>query len=166
MKLKNVDKFHRLKSMIPNWVRQTVDGSEIIHGSRAVNKQLQSQHLRVPTRDYDVFSKNPRMSAYATEGYLDKQMGFDAFEVQQSKKHKGTYKVRARANAETYADFTKPTKKIPFKVINGKRYATLKYQKKHARETLKAGTATHRKGKDEDMINRIKLNKMQNLQWQ
>ncbi len=165
MKLKNVDKFHRLKNTIPNLIRQTIDGSEIIHGSRAVNKQLQSQHIRTQTKDFDVFSKNPRKSAYATENYLDKQMGFDAFEVKKSEVHLGTYKVRARANSETYADFTKPTQKIPYKIINGKKYATLAYHQKHAQKTIKEGTATHRAGKDRDQINRIKINRRQNIQW-
>ncbi len=165
MKLKNADRFHRLKQTIPNLIRQTIDNSEIIHGGRAVNKQLQSQHLRTQTRDFDVFSKNPKKSAQDTERYLDKRFGFNAFEVKKGE-HPGTYKVRARANTQTYADFTKPTQKIPFRIINGKRYATLNYHQRHAKETIKGGLATHRVGKDRDQINRIKLNKQQNLQWQ
>ncbi len=163
--LKKTDRFHRLKENIPVWIRQTIDDSEIIHGGRAVNKQLQSQHLRTQTRDFDVFSKNPKKSAQDTERYLDKKMGFDAFETKQSEEHKNTFKVRARANTETYADFTKPDKKIPYKIINGKRYATLPYHQKHAQQTIKAGTATHRVGKDRDQINRIKINRRQNIQW-
>jgi len=164
MKLKNVDKFHRKKYMIPILIRQTINGNEIIHGSRAVNRQLQSQHLRVHTRDFDVFSNNPKKSARDTERFLDKRFGFNAFEVKKGK-HPGTYKVKARATGETYMDATRPEKKIPFRIINGKKYATLQYHKEHAKATLKAGTATHRKHKDIDMINRIKINKRQNIQW-
>ena len=162
---KNVDRFHRLKHLIPDLIRNTINGGEVIHGARAINQQIRSPHLRVQTRDYDVYSEHPQQSARDTEVYLDKKFGFNAFEVQRSKKHKQTYKVRARANTETYADFTKPEKKILSKTINGKRYATLGYQLRHAQETIKKGTATHRQGADQDIINRIKLSQSQHLSW-
>lgn len=164
LKLKNIDKFHRLKQMIPQLIRNTIDNSEVIHGARAINQQIRSPHLRTQTRDYDIYSEHPQQSARDTEAYLDQQFGFDAFEVQKGK-HPGTYKVRARANSKTYADFTRPEKKILSRVINGKRYSTLGYHIKHAQETIRKGTATHRQGADQDIINRIKLSRRQNIQW-
>ncbi len=164
MNIKNVDKFHRLKNQISRMIRSTIDNSETIHGGRAINQQIGSPHLRTKTTDYDVYSYKPQKSAYDTEKHLDKQFGHDAFEVQRGK-NPGTYKVKSRATGRTYADFTQQEKKIPYKVINGKRYATLEYHKKHAQQTLKAGTATHRKQQDIDMINRIKLSRRQNIRW-
>lgn len=162
--LQRIDRFHRLKQMIPIWVRHTIDNSETIHGSRALNQQVRSPHLRTRTRDYDVYSNHPRRSARQTERYLDKQFGHNAFEVKRGK-NPGTYKVKSRATGETYADYTRAQKKVPFRVIDGKRYATLAYHQKHAQQTLRSGTATHRKQKDIDMINRIKLSGQQNLSW-
>ena len=163
--LKNRDTYHRRKQNIPSWVRQTIDGKEIIHGARSLNAQFQSQHLRQPTRDFDVFSEHPKKSARDTEQFLDKRMNFNAFETRKSKIHPSTFKVRSRVTGNTVADFTKPKKKVDFKIINGKRYSTLNYMEQHTKKTLREGTATHRLHKDKDALARIKLQRRQNLQW-
>lgn len=164
MRLKQVDRFHRLKELIPQMIKRTIDKSETVHGGRAINQQIGSPHLRTQTRDYDVYSYKPRRSAADTEKYLDEKFGYDAFDVQKGKRP-GVFKVKSKATGETYVDFVQQEKKIPYKLINGIRYATLDYHKKHAQKTLREGTATHRKQMDIDMINRIKLSKQQNLRW-
>ncbi len=164
MDLKNVNTFHKLKHLIPQLVRETIDNKEIIHGARAINIQVASQHLKTQTRDFDVYSQHPQQSAIQTEKHLDKQFGHDAFETKKGI-NPGTYKVKARATGKTYVDYTKSTQKIPSRKILGKRYATLEHQQQHAQRTLKAGTATHRKQQDIDIVNRIKINKQRGLKW-
>ena len=165
MSLKNVDNFHRMKHLIGGWVRKTIQGpNEVIHGARSVNAQVGSQHLKTQTRDYDVFSNKPRQSALQTERFIDKRMGFNAMQTKKGKSQ-GTYRVKSIATGKTYADYTKPQKKVPSVVINGKRYSTLDYEKAHAQQVIKNQSATHRLQQDIDKLNRIKLNKRQNIKW-
>ena len=164
LSLKKVDRFHRLKHLIPKLVRQTIHNNEIIHGGRAMNIQMGSPHLRIPTKDFDVYSYKPQESAHDTEEYLDKKFGFDAFETKKGVSP-NTYRVRSLATTESVADFTQQKQKIPYKKILGKKYVTLKHIKQHTQKTIRARKATHRIGKDKDMLARIKLNEQQNISW-
>jgi len=153
--LKYTEKFHRGKERIPGVVLSRTDKHEIIHGERAISKRLPS-HLRRPTTDYDIYSGTPKKDARETERALDKKFGFNAFRTEEGQ-HEGTYKVKSNVNGETYADYTKPEKKIPSSLIAGKRYATLGYFKKHIRKTLKDKEAAFRHEKDRDALNRIRI---------
>lgn len=153
--LKNVERFHLMKNQIPNIILSRTDQHETIHGQQAVNAQI-SPHLHKQTTDYDIFTKTPKKDARETERALDKRFGFNAFKVEEGK-HAGTWKVKSTVNGETYADYTKPEKKIQKTNKFGKNYASLDYFKKHIRKTLKDPEAKFRHPKDKDTLNRIKI---------
>lgn len=153
--LKKVRMFHENKKHISKIVLKKVNRDEIIYGARAHNKQLPKK-LRVQTEDYDIFTNNPKKEAKELERALDKKFNGNYFEVKAAI-HPGTYKVKSRINGVGYADYTKPTEKIPFRKIGGKKYIKLSYVKKHIKKTLKDPTASFRHDKDRDTLNRIKL---------
>ena len=153
--LKQVNRFYKKKKEIPEIVLSKTGNKEIIYGARAINKQV-PMHLRKKTDDYDIFSKTPKKDALETERALDKKFGGNYFETKPAI-HPGTYKVISRIDKVGYADYTIPDKKIPFKVINKKKYVDMEYVKKHIKQTLKDPEAKFRHAKDTDALNRIKL---------
>jgi hypothetical protein len=153
--LKQIETFHRKKHTIPKIIMSQTDSHEIIYGTRALNKRLPG-FLDKPTVDYDIYSKTPRKDARQSEKALDKVFGGDYFYVEPAL-HKGTYKVKAHANKEGYVDYTKPEKKIPYDLINGKKYIQLGAVKKHIKRTLKDKEAKFRHDKDRDALNRIRV---------
>jgi len=152
------EKYLKMRKRIPKIVLKTITPPEIIYGERAISMQMKKKYLKLPTNDYDVYSQYPKQSAQQTEEALDKSMGFNAFEVMKDA-NPGTHRVRSRVTANVAADYTKPTKYIPYKNIRGKRVATLKHIQQHTNETIKAGIATHRIHKDKLIRARININK-------
>ena len=153
--LKKSKKFHKNKHKIPRIIRGKIDKHEIIYGARALNVRF-PKFLKKTTKDFDVFSATPKKDAIQTERALDKHFGGNFFFVEPAK-HSGTYKVKSIANHEGYADYTKPDKNIPSKLIKGKRYVKLNFVKKHIKKTLKDPQAKFRHAKDRDALNRIKI---------
>lgn len=153
--LEQTEKFHKNKKIIKRVILSHTQRHEVIHGQKAVNKQL-PKHLHRDTRDYDIFSRSPKRDAKETEKALDKRFGFNAFKTVRGV-HKGTYKVKSRVDGETYADYTRPERKIPRKRIDGKNYATLNYFKGHILRTLKDKDSKFRHEKDKDTLNRIRI---------
>ena len=152
--LKKVHNFYKNKHKIKKIILSRTDKHEIIHGARAINKQVSPSYLDTPTTDFDIFSKKPKKDAKETEKALDKEFGGDYFYVKKGR-HKGTWKVKSKVNEQTYADYTKPNKKIPSKTINKLRYARLNYLKQHILKTLKDPKQSFRHAKDKDALNRI-----------
>ena len=144
-----------MKRQIPSIILSRTQKHEIIHGQQAVNAQI-SHHLHKQTTDYDIFTRTPKKDARETERALDKRFGFDAFKVEEGK-HSGTWKVKSKVNGETYADYTKPEKKIKTSNKFGKTYASLDYFKKHIKKTLRDPEAKFRHPKDKDTYNRIRI---------
>jgi len=153
--VKQTEVFHRNKNKIFGVIMQKTDKHEIIHGERAVEKQLPDWLHRF-TEDVDIFSDTPRKDAREVERALDKKFGSDSFFIKQGE-HPGTVRVVAHANQKSYVDYTKPEREIPFVVIDGKNYATLSYIKKHTRGILDDPTSSFRHAKDRDTLNRIKI---------
>jgi hypothetical protein len=153
-KLKQTETYYRKKRIIPSVVMANIQQREIIYGARAINKQLPN-FLRRNTEDWDIFAQNPKKEAKEIEKALDKSFGGDYFIIEPAK-HKGTWKVKDKIRKETIVDYTKPNrKKIPNRLIGGKRYVTLDYVKKHINKTLKDESAKYRWDKDKDVLNRI-----------
>lgn len=156
MTLEELRRYYKNRRKVPAMVFSTIDSKEIIHGSKALDKQVPKQYRTYKYQDYDVFSKKPLVSAKETERFLEKQLGGDYYKVKAGR-HEGTYKVVSKVTGQTIADFTYPPQKIKYKIIRGKKYRTLQDLKKHAQQTIRSKTATHRVNKDRDMINRIRL---------
>ena len=152
---KHTERFHMLKHRIPNIIKSTIGVKEIVYGEHALKVRFPGW-LERPTQDYDVYSPNPKKDAIQAERELDSVFGGDFFFVKPAQ-HKGTWKVMAHANQEGYADFTKPSEKVPFDIINGIKYARLSLEKKHRVKSLKDKDFSFRHPKDKDALNRIKI---------
>jgi len=128
---------------------------EIIHGEQAVKKQTPN-YLHRHTQDVDIFTPTPLVDAKEVEKALDKKFKGNFFEVKLGY-HPGTIRVVALANKESYADYTKPERDIPFTRINKKNYASLAYIAGKSQEIIKDPFSNFRHAKDQDTLNRVKI---------
>ena len=159
--LKKAEVFYKKKKQIPKVIYQKVDPREIIYGARALNKRFPS-FLDKHTEDYDIFSTKPLKDAKEAERALDRAFGGNFFAVKRAL-HPGTYKVVSLIDKQGYADYTKPDKRIPYDVIDGKKYVKLDYVKKTIKQTLSDPESKYRWKKDRDALNRIMIyEKMRN----
>lgn len=156
-RLKRIRTFYERKSNIRNIILENVGEDEIIYGASAINKYLPLK-LRIYTEDYDIFAINPYAEARQVERALDKYFGGNYFQVKPAE-HKGTFRVVSKIDGKVYADYTLTPKKIPYKIINGKRYITLDYAKKDKLRMLRNPKAKFRRSKDKDSLNRMNLAK-------
>jgi len=155
MTLKKTRNFYNKKHNIKRIILNRVGKSEIIYGNSAINRQLPNK-LRVYTEDYDIYAKNPRKEAKEVEKALDAYFGGNYFIVEPAI-HGGTFRVKSLVDGKVYADYSLLKGKVPFTIINGKKYITLNYAKKQKRQTLKDKEARFRHDKDRDALNRILL---------
>jgi len=125
---------------------------QVIYGARAVNKQLPI-NLRKKTKDYDIYTKQPKKAAEELARELNKEFDSDEFKVEPARYPK-TFKVKRKG--EPIADYTLTTKKPKSKNEFGVRYANLDYQKKKIKRILKDEKNSYRFDKDLDTLNRIK----------
>lgn len=153
--LRHTEQFHKQKHKIGNIIIEVTDDHEVIFGARALNQRF-PKHLDRHTRDFDIFTPTPEKDARETERALDKEFGGDFFYVIPGC-HPGTWKVKAHATGETYADYTKPEGPVPYDVINGIKFAKLSFMKKTFERSLTDPFSDFRYEKDLDAINRIKI---------
>ena len=153
--VKKTEHFHKNKKKINRTIRSKIDDHEIIYGARALNKRLPN-YLKQPTTDYDIYSPYPKRDAHEVERALDKKFKGDHFFVEPAT-HPGTFRVKAHATGVAHVDYTKPEEKIPYDIINGKKYVKLSFMKKHINSTLNDPDAGYRHEKDRDALNRIKI---------
>ena len=151
--LQHTEQFHQQKHRIGNIIITVTDDHEIIHGARALNQRF-PKHLDRHTKDFDIFTQTPEKDARETEKKLDKEFGGDFFYVVPGI-HPGTWKVKAHATGETYADYTKPESKVPFDKIGGINFATLAHMKRSFERSLADPFSSFRREKDKDALNRI-----------
>ena len=140
---------------------------QIIHGARAMNKQLPLGFQR-PTQDYDIFTKKPKQTANRIQSILDQEVagGRDEFFTKPAI-HPGTYKVvhvgedmkKDTEDDITVVDYTEMPTAMPTIRVNGLRYETLKHIKEHRKQTLKDPEARFRHEKDREDLERIELSK-------
>jgi hypothetical protein len=149
--------FHKKKKDIGRIIIQTTDDRETHYGARALNARF-PPYLDRHTRDFDIFTQKPYKDARETERKLDRHFGGNYFYVTEAQ-HKGTWKVKAHATGETYADYTKAPKQLRREKIRGIHYPTLGYIEKSLKKTLADPTATNRHQKDLDALNRIRIYK-------
>lgn len=137
-------------------IRHIQKKKNILYGGKAMNIHLPS-HLDRPSKDYDVYSKNPKRSAKALERDLDKFYRGDLFETKRAK-YKRTYKVINKVTGGTVADFTKPEKRVPYQVSpEGIKYAKLQYIKAKLIKILKDPKYKFRHKQDRDALRRIQI---------
>lgn len=155
LSLRETNIFHKRKHRIMPAIYSTLDNDETIYGARALNVRLPS-HLDRHTKDADIFTKTPYKEAREAEQALDTMMGFDAFYVVPAE-HSGTWKVKAHATDETYADYTLTPKGLRREKIGKYHYPTIPMIKTSLKKTLADPTASHRHPKDQDALNRINI---------
>jgi hypothetical protein len=140
----------------------------IVYGAQSIKKQLGV--LARHTNDYDVYSRNPQISARKLERALDKQAGHNFYYTKPAM-HPGTYKVKYVGNDRKpntkddleIADFTKPTRKIGYVVIDNIRYSKLRESLIDKHKSLGDKKFAFRHNKDREDIERIRLAKRLSL---
>jgi hypothetical protein len=164
---KEIERYYRIKAIIPKLVLKKLRGDVIIHGERAVQARL-PYPLHRETVDYDLYSKTPRKSAKMLEKELEAELEADYFKVKKGR-HEGTWKVKSKVDEENYADFTRPSSrtKLDYDVIEGKKYLKLKLIKEKIKQNLKAKTKAFRHSKERSALRRIgrgkKIERMMSL---
>lgn len=139
-------------------IRQTVldmvqKKGQVIHGARAINVQVPA-HLRKKTKDYDVFTKNPKKAARELVETLKRRLGNGKkFEVKKGK-HKGTFKVKS--NDETIVDYSQSRRPIKSKNILGIKYKAISTIKRGTQKLVKRKGLEFRREKDISTLERIK----------
>lgn len=152
--LERTKKFHQIKDRVPGIVKKFLREDHILYGGKAINNQVLPS-LRTVSKDFDVFSKNPKEDAKALERELDKQAGADVFSVEKAKFPRTT-KVKD-LRGETVADFTEMPPKIKTKNILGRNMESIDSMLPKIRKTLRSPKNAYRKEKDSDNLNRILL---------
>lgn len=149
--------FHKKKHRIMKEVYSILDDDETLHGARALNVRFPT-HLDRHTRDADIFTPTPYKEMREAEKRVDTMMGFDAMYGEQAEHH-GTWKLKAHATGETYADFTQAPENLPREKIRGFFYPTISYIENSLKRTLADPTAGYRHAKDQDALGRIQIYK-------
>lgn len=149
--------FHKNKHKIGKIIVEKTDNRETHYGARALNVRFPS-FLDRHTRDFDIFSPKPYKDARETEKALDTLFGGDFFYVTEAE-HPGTWKVKAHATDETYADYTMKPERLRREKIRGIYYPTIPFIEQSLKRTLADPTASYRHAKDKDSLNRIEIYK-------
>ena len=155
LSLQETNIFHKKKHRIMPTIYSRLDDDETLYGARGLNAHLPS-YLDRHTKDADVYTPTPRKEAMEAEQALDTMMGFDAF-YHTPAEHKETWKVKAHATGETYADYTLAPKGLRKEKVGKYYYPTIPTIKTSLKKTLKDPTASHRHPKDQDALNRINI---------
>ena len=111
----------------------------VVHGARAMNKHLPKQYHR-PTKDWDLWAKNPDKAQDKYEDLLDKLVGSDMFYEEDitisyaGKTGKAKFgkvcAVKSKLTREAVAEFVKLPKGAGYKMVSGIKWETLKHMKK------------------------------------
>ena len=157
LSLKERNTFHKKKHRIMGEIYKAIDDDETLYGARNLNVRF-PKHLDRHTRDADIFTPTPYSEMREAEKRVDTMMGFDAMYGEQAEHH-GTWKLKAHATGETYADYTQTPKNLPREKIGDIYYPTLSHTEKTLKRTLNDPTASHRHQKDQDALGRIQIYK-------
>lgn len=149
----------RIKAKILHRTRKNKD---IIFGARSIQKQIGL--LARPTKDFDIFTKESKISAFELEKKLDKLTRGNNYYVKKGI-NPGTWKIKWRGkdmiignkDDETIVDYTTFPKPLPKTVlINRIKYRTLAQELAKKRKILKDPMFEFRRKKDLEDFNRIK----------
>ena len=123
---------------------------QTIHGARAINEQIPA-YLRKKTKDYDIFTKNPKKSAHALANELRRRLNGDIKVVKGS--HKGTFRVKK--GDENIVDYSQSRRPIKSKNILGIKYKDIGTIKKGTQKLVKRQSTEFRREKDLSTLQRI-----------
>lgn len=123
-------------------VKNIIRNKQIVHGAKAINAQVPFPSKR-PTKDYDVFVKNPKKEAEKLDKILDKLRNGNYHYIKKAL-HPGTIKLRdvgpdLKINTEddfTLVDFSPKPRRLKTKKINNILYSSLEEIKKTKIRTL------------------------------
>lgn len=154
----NALKFYKNQSVANAIIKSEIRRRQwTVHGARSTNAAL-PDFLDKPTRDWDVFVKNPKKAAAILEKSLDKRFGGDFYGVKKGESVKvPVRKVFSKITQESVVDFAKSSRAVPTTNVEGIKMATLGYTKEHIKRTLKDPGAMFRAQKDRETLQRIKL---------
>jgi len=156
-------KFHLNKPVFDKMIKeQARKNKSVIYGARAMNIQMHP-FTRRGTIDYDIYAKQPRKAAKAIEKKIEKNLGYDLFDVKPAL-HPGTYKVVNKVTEEGYVDYTKKGR-VPHKRINSNDYETLRSIKKGKKKILKDPESRFRHHKDKDDLRRMQASRRFKRKW-
>lgn len=133
--------------------------NQVIYGQQSVNKQL-PLNLQRTTKDYDIYTKNPKQSAEELVKKLSGIYKGKKFQVVKGVNPK-TYKVKM--GKKTIADYTGTTNKPKAVKEFGVQYAKLGYQKKKLKKIIKNPEYEWRHKKDMDTLEKIKRYEMEDF---
>lgn len=147
----------RKEKIVDRFIRQRLSRTKrVVHGGRAQNAQL-PRFLNRPTKDWDIFAKNPKKAAENMEKFLDKRFREDKFSVKKGfTKRLKVHKVVSNKTGEGVIDYSIPDRVVKTIAKRRIRFASLKDQKEKAISTLKEKLAPFRRVKDLDLLKRIK----------
>jgi len=143
-------------------LKQARKEGNIVYGGRVIKRKLGI--LARPTKDWDFYSKKPKLSSSKAEKKLDKAFKKDVFFKKKGKnpktwkvKHKGKDLIPRTDDDIGIADYTKTPKPSPetFAFRNVK-YRKLPQELKAKQKLLKDKKSEFRKEKDIEDIKRIK----------
>ncbi len=127
---------------------------QVIYGGQSINYFL-PKPLRRKTKDIDILTKKPKLSAEQTAKELNRKFNHNRFQVVPAT-HRGTFKVKDTRTGETIADYTGTTKKPKSHKLFGVRFAKEGYSERKLKRILKDPTLKYRWEKDRDTLERIK----------
>lgn len=147
---------------------------QVVYGAEAMNIQLPFIFRR-RTRDYDIYTRNPRATAQSMQALLDRLIagGQDDFYAKRAR-HKGTHRVmhegldaiQRTKDDLVIVDYTLMPKKIGTVTINGVKYQSLPSIVKEKRRVLKSKRARFRHRKERGDLERIRVSQFfQPLGW-
>ena len=150
-------------------LKQVKKDGLIIYGARSIQKHI--GFVARSTRDYDIFSHSPKQSATKLERNLDRKYGDIYFT--KAAEHPVTWKVKDKGidnkpNTKDdleVADFTKPTRKVKTKIIDGIKYTHLSESVKDKKRAIKDPQYKFRHAKDKDDLRRIRFAKQNKIRW-
>ena len=164
----NVIDYLRTECIIDPTIRDFIKKKKhIIHGAKAMNAQARFPYQRY-SRDYDVFSKNPKLNAEQLDKLLDKVRNGNYHYVKKAT-HPGTYKVmdvgfdlkRNTKDDFNLVDYTRKPSKIKTIKIGSLIYVALSEIEKSKKRALAQKQYEYRWKKDKEDILRIKAVKKQ-----
>ena len=139
-------------------LKQAKKKKHIVHGCRAVNKQLPPEYHR-RTRDWDFFSKTPKASSLALEKKIEEAIGYDKYNqdvLEALGTRENVYRIVSKDTGEEIADFMKtPNDKNLYVTISGIRWETLEHAKMAYRRILSNPIYQQRWGKARQDLHRI-----------
>lgn len=142
---------------------EAIKNKDVVYGSQSIKAQL-GFWSREPG-DWDVFSKQPLISARRVERRLDKLSGGDHYFIRPAL-HKGTFKVQEEGpdnkkntgDDVQVADYTKrPVGLRPIILSNGLRVVGLKDTLRDKMKSVKDPMYAYRREKDNEDLLRIKF---------